>query len=197
MIKAWFSGLTLASILISASFSVQAGEQQSAGFALELQGLQSHDSDLTAPAGWLVENKYNEVGLAARWEWGSQWFVEGRASRGGNVRYLLETGEDEEGNPEYFSERGRSYGFTLAAGKRIWLNEYFSVMPSIGYMQRGVRSPDVPQHDLEGSRDVSHSAIAGVSAEYRVISRFAVSLNFIMLSSGERQQGLGIAYYFY
>ncbi|MCC5879842.1 MAG: hypothetical protein JJU03_08120, partial [Idiomarina sp.] len=56
---------------------------------------------------------------------------------------------------------------------------------------------DFDQQRLPAFRTQEHNVGANVAAEYRVTRRFAVSLNFTMLSSGERQQGLGLAYYFY
>lgn len=171
------------------------------GFALELQGLQSHDTGLRNPGDWLAESKFNERGLALRWEFDSQWFVEGRASSGKRLRYVLEVGEDEEGDPQFEDEHSRTRAASFGVGRRVWVNQYFSVMPGVSYIWRQRETPelfsDFNQERIPASRSQSHNVGVGIAAEYRVISRIAVSLNFTMMSSGERQQGLGIAYYFY
>lgn len=174
---------------------------RSDGFALELQGLQSHDTSMRDSGDWFVESKYNEQGVALRWEFANQWFIEGRASRGRHLRYILEVEEDEEGDPQFEDDHGRTRGASVGLGKRIWVNRYFSVMPGVSYMWRQRDTPelysDFDQQRLPAFRTQEHNVGANVAAEYRVTRRFAVSLNFTMLSSGERQQGLGLAYYFY
>lgn len=199
----WILGSVLAMTASLAQAQTDgAGTQvRSDGFALEYQGLQSHYSDIPVAGDWLAENKFNERGLALRWEFDNQWFVEGRASRGSHLRYLLETGEDEDGNPELDEAEGRTHAYSVGLGKRIWVNPYFSVLPSVSYFYREIRTPELfsefDQQRFAAFRTREHSAGAGIKAEYRVISRFAISLNFTMLSSGERQQGIGVAYYFY
>lgn len=172
-----------------------------AGFALEYQGLQSHYSDLPEPGDWMAENRFNERALAFRWEFPQRWFVEAKAGYGTHLRFLLEIEEDEDGDPQFEDNQGRTSAYALAVGRRIWVNQYFSVLPSVSYVHRNIRTPelysDFNQERFPATRTREHNAAVGLKAEYRVISRFAVSLNFSMLQSGERQQGLGIAYYFY
>lgn len=196
--KAGIAALALS--LILGSTSVRA-EQPTHGLAFELRGLQSHYSGIRDDIGeqgeWQAQNKFNEVGLALRWEWHNNWFAEVAASRGSDLRFLRETGEDEDGNPEFDEDFGRSYTLNAAIGKRVWVNEYFSVLPKVGIVQRNLRAPDEPEQGFDGRRQNDIRYMAGIAAEYRVIRRFAVSLNFTMLSSGERQQGIGISYYFF
>ncbi|RUO34467.1 autotransporter domain-containing protein [Aliidiomarina soli] len=174
-----------------------AAAQPAAGLALEVQGLQSRYTDIAAEGDWIADDKFNEVGLALRWQWHNDWLVEATLSRGGQLRYLRETGSNDDGATEYETRQGRTYGWSVGAGKRFWVSEYFSWVTTVGYMQRGIRSPDFSEPTLNSSRTVEHNAMLGIKAEYRVLQRLSVSLNFNLLSSGERQQGLGIAYYFF
>lgn len=194
-------GLGMVSTSMCVSSAMASEEVTSSGFALEYQGIQAHYSDLPEIGDWMPENKFNERGLALRWEFDNQWFVEGRASRGRHLRYLLEVEENEDGEAEFEQADGRNTAYALGFGKRIWLNSYFSVLPSVSYVHRVIDTPaltsDFDGRAFEPTRTREHSAAVGIKAEYRVISRFAVSLNFHMLSSGERQQGIGVAYYFY
>lgn len=190
---------TLCVLIMGMSSTVVMAAQPTEGFAVELRGLQSHYSgvndDIGQQGDWETQNKFNEIGIALRWEWANHWFVEAAASRGSDLRFLRESGEDEEGNPEFDEDFGRSYALKASVGKRFWVNEYFSVMPSAGVMQRNLHVPDDAASGFNGHRQRDTHFTAGLIAEYRVISRFAISLNFTMLSSGERQQGIGIAYY--
>lgn len=201
--------LSISMLLVVIGFGIQSQAVAQAtpeplrthGFALELQGLQSHDTGLRNPGDWRAESKFNERGLALRWEFESLWFVEGRASTGKRLRYVLDMGEDEEGDPQFEDEYGRTRAASLGMGRRVWVNQYFSVMPAVSYIWRQREIPelfsDFNQERIPASRSQNHHIGIDVAAEYRVISRIAVSLNFTMMSSGERQQGLGIAYYFY
>lgn len=174
-----------------------AADQPAAGLALEVQGLQSRYTDIAAEGNWVADDKFNEVGLALRWQWHNDWLLEAAFSRGGQLRYLRERGSSEDGQTLHETRQGRTYAWSAGAGKRFWVSEYFSWVTTVGYMQRGIRSPDFTDPGLSSSRTVEHNAMLGIKAEYRVLQRLSVSLNFKLLSSGERQQGLGIAYYFF
>lgn len=205
----WSLGLLMLSVMCSSStwadtHSPPQGTAKllrSDGFALEVQGLQSHHTAIEDYGDWFAESKFNEQGLALRWEFSNQWFIEGRLSRGEHLRYFIEVGEDENGDPQFEDEQGRTRGASFGVGKRMWLNQYFSVRPQLNYMWRDRDTPqlysDFNQQRLPAYRTQEHNVGAGIAAEYRVIRHVAVSLNFTLLSSGERQQGIGIAYYFY
>lgn len=178
----------------------QTAPPETTGFAIEYQGVQSHDSSLPMVGDWAAQRKYNERGLALRWEFANHWFVEGRGSRGSHLRYLLATEEDADGDLQYDENEGTTTAYSAGVGKRLPINRYFSVLPSVSYFYREIRTPelysDFDSRRFAASKTREHSVGAGIKAEYRVIERWSVSLNFTLLSSGERQQGLGIAYYF-
>lgn len=171
------------------------------GFAVELQGLQSHDTSIANDADWSVESKFNERGLALRWELTNQWFIEGRMSQGRHLRYILEVEQGEDGEPQFEDDHGRTHSASIGVGKRVRINQYFSVRPGLSYMWRQRETPelysDFNQQRLPAYRTQDHNLGASVAAEYRILGRLAVALNFSILSSGERQQGIGVAYYFY
>lgn len=187
-------------LLNSVGAQAQPTPPKTTGLAVEYQGMQSHYSSLPVAGEWSAENKFNERGLALRWEFASQWVVEGRGSRGSHLRYVLAGEEDDDGHLQYEENEGKTTAYSLGVGKRLPINQYFSVLPSVSYFYREIRTPelysDVDQRRFAAFKTREHSAAVGIKAEYRVIERFSVSLNFTMLSSGERQQGLGIAYYF-
>lgn len=187
-------------LLHSVGAQAQTTSTDTAGLAVEYQGMQSHYSSLPVAGDWSAENKFNEQGFALRWEFANHWVIEGRGSRGSHLRYLLATVEDDDGYMQYDELEGKTTAYSVGVGKRLPINRYFSVLPSVSYFYREIRTPDLysdfEQRRFSAFRTREHTAGAGIKAEYRVLERFSVSLNFTMLSSGERQQGLGIAYYF-
>lgn len=175
------------------------------GFAVEFQGMQSRYSGLPAPEPWIADNQFNETGLAVRWHWADNWQLEGRFSRGSELRYLVEVPAETDEALILLTRKGRTRAWSLSTGRRWWVNDYFAWVLSAGVMHRTIEpaslfDPVVAEQPLLqplGNFSVrEYSATLGVKAEYRVLRRMSISLNFTALSSGERQQGLGIAYYF-
>lgn len=187
-------------LLYALPSQAQTASPETKGFTIEYQGMQSRGSSLPTAGDWVAQRKYNERGLALRWELANHWFVEGRGSRGSHLRYLLATEEDADGDQQYDESEGSTTAYSVGAGKRLSINRYFSVLPSVSYFYREIRTPelysDFDSRRFGAEKTRKHSIGTGIKAEYRVIERWAVSLNFTLLSSGERQQGLGIAYYF-